>query len=918
MIIKKIPNPKKSASKAERAQGLTDYITAPERDNGLEKCLHHEAVNFLTHTLAAQTAEMIALSQEAVKSKDPLDHWVLSWQSDERPTIEQARSAAEMFIKHCGLEGHQYVWGLHDDTENMHVHVAVNRVHQETLKVIKINKGFDREAAQQALALIEHAQGWKKEVGARYNIENGKPVKREQDQNKARKPSTKAQAMEIQTGEKSAQRIGIETAAPIITSAKSWKELHEQMAAAGMQYERKGSGAIVHIGDVPVKASDVSRAASLSAMQKRLGPYQPAKEINSDEYNHHTPQPYPASLREITGNSLRNLSECGLAHSKKTGQIERGSTSVLQLDARADRPRTGGLRRDTGRARQPVALKANQPGWNEYIKIRDSQKANKSHDTTELQKRHGAERAELLAKLKATRDDVLQGNWKGKGGERNAKQSVLAVVQAAEKLELSERHKAERQALHAQYKPLPMYKEWKEQPLIVCETVRPMIDQHITRDRQPPQLVQMLRSLSHSTDSRHHITYKFNGKDVFRDEGRTIQVLDVKSNQGIAAALVTAQQKFGNVLTLTGSPEFQRNAVAVAVAHGLSCKFADPALDKLREQFQAQKYQVERERIGQQRAAERDAETQRRQMKEQEERETVQAKVEAVEPFTSKPLTPAQPPQSQQPEAPDLDRIFNTYLVPVGSENAQYAADLTIRADAKKADQQPSHVTPDMFTGQITVEQMKALDKELDRLQAVAKGAALAIKDNQPRPADELTPTQIDALGVQLAKLSINAEAKQKWPDAAQAFPENQYQGDHWQRSLEVSKQQLADHIKTDRPMFKNKEWDQAKERLETEAANWQGGIEWRQKRLAEIKPAKVAEAIKLHAKAQQDATAKRAEAFKHAAIKLHQVEQQIEATGTALFSQPEPLQREFKQVRELEHQQELEKAQQQGMSRGR
>lgn len=618
MIIKKIPNPKKSASKAQRAKGLTDYITAPEHENGLEKCLHHEGANFLTNTLAGQTSEMIALSQEAVKSPDPIDHWVISWQSDERPTTAQARAAIEMFIAHCGLDGHQYVWGLHDDTENLHVHIAVNRVNPDTLRVTKINKGFDKEAAQQALALIEYTQGWKQETGARYDIENGKPIKREQDPTKARKPSTKAQAMEIQTGEKSAERIGIESAAPIIATAKNWKELHDGLAAIGMRYEREGSGAKVYVGDIGIKASDVDRKASFGALQKRLGAYQPTttrREIKSNEYHHHTiDNPYKqdfASPEPLSGHCLRQLSSSRLAHSEKNWQGKTRSEGVLQIDERASRFGANGMRRGSdrdraeGSSRKQISqpMRPGQHGWEEYITIRDTQKAAKSHDTTELQTRHGAERAALLAKLKAERDEVLAGNWKSKGDLRNAMQSVLATQQAAAKLELSEQHKAERQALQAKYKPLPMYKQWKEQPLIVCEAVRPLIDQHITRDRQPSALVQMLRALSHSTDSRQHITYQFAGKDIFRDEGRTIQILDLKSDRGIAAALVTAQQKFGNVLTLTGSSEFQQNAVAVAVENGLTCRFSDPALDTLREQLQAEKYQSEHTAAAADRAA---------------------------------------------------------------------------------------------------------------------------------------------------------------------------------------------------------------------------------------------------------------------------------------------------------------------------
>lgn len=680
MIAKKIANPKKSASKSERVSGLADYITAPERENGLEKCIHSEAVNFMTGTLDAQKLEMIALSQEAVKSKDPIDHWVLSWRHDEHPTPAQAKHAVAMFIAHCGLNGHQYLWGLHDDTQNRHVHIAVNRVNPDTLKVTKINKGFDREASQQAIALIEHAQGWQQEAGARYDIAHGKPVRRAQDPGKPLQPSGRAKAMELQTGEKSAERIGIESAAPIIKSATSWKELHAQLAAHGMKYERKGSGAMLHVGDVALKASTVDRAASLSAMQKRFGPYQPPQEITSNDYHHHTPQPYPAALGKNAGHGLRNLSECRLAYPEKGQQARRAG--VLQLDARADRPGPGGLRRAAGPGNgsglAPQPLRPYQAGWKEYIAIRDTQKAARSHDTTALQARHDAERKALFTKLKAERDAVLAGNWKGRGDLRNAMQSILATQQASARLELSEQQRAERKALQAQYKPLPMYKQWKEQPLIVGEAVRPLVDQRLTRDQPPPRLSAILQALSHTIDQRGHVTYQLNGKNLFRDEGRIIQVLDLTSNAGIAAALATAQQKYGNSLTLTGSPEFQAKAVAVAVANSLTCKFADPALEALRERLTTEKYQAERAAA---RAAEIRAEVERALVKEK-----------VAQPRNTE-FTPAVGPSmlnrpAQRAAAPAMERPVEQLppAPPTEAEQEQIFARARLAAEAVKID----------------------------------------------------------------------------------------------------------------------------------------------------------------------------------------------------------------------------------------
>lgn len=608
MIAKKVPSPGGGGGKAARVSKLADYITEPQLSNGFEKCVASGAENFIATTFEGHKSEMIALAQESTKSKDPIDHWVMSFRSDELPTPEQAKQAVEIFIDHCGLNGHQYIWGFHDDTHNKHIHIEVNRVNPVTHRVTKINKGFDREAAQQAIAIIEHAQGWQKEANARYNIVNGKPVLSEKgviakSYGKPPEPSTKSKDMEVQTGEKSAERIGIEIAAPIIRICNSWKELHEHLAAHGMKYERKGSGAIVYVGDIALKASTVDRAASLSAMQKRLGTYQPAQEINRHDYFHHTPEPHAAALGESARDSLRNLSECRLAHGEEGQQTRR--TGVLQIDACTGRPGTGRLRRESrfnrGAGMTPQPMRQNQPGWREYIMIRDAQNEAKIKATTAMQKRHDVEREQLYLKLKNERSSALGGNWKARGSQRNEIASVLAVSQAADKKELNERHKFERQQLRDKYRPIPQYKAWLEESSIVCtNTSSIMIEEEwevrkLRNLRLAQLLISMLRNLTYTVDSRGHVTYKSDDKELFRDEGRRIAMIDTNSDMSIAAALVLGQQKFGKSLFLTGPIEFQHRAVAVAVNHDMQVTFSDPALEALRERLLADKRQAKRD-----------------------------------------------------------------------------------------------------------------------------------------------------------------------------------------------------------------------------------------------------------------------------------------------------------------------------------
>jgi len=691
MIGKKAPNPKKSSSKAVRVAALTAYITRPELANGREKCIHYEAENFITDDLKSQTLEMVALSHSAVRSKDPIDHYVLSWQEGEQPSIEQARQAVHITLKHLGLEGHQVIWGMHSDTDHVHIHIEVNRVHPQTFKVVEINKGFQNNAIQQAAAIVEKVQGWKTHASSRFKTDEfghlitdskkrpqvfDKPNQLDQP----KEPTGLVKDKEIQTGEKSAQRLCIELAAPIIAASTTWKQLHAALAIVGIEYKQEGSGAKLFIHGIGVKASDVvDRKNNFGALQRRLGPYQsPIQlEIKHDPFHRtrlvtdkrfktgfdephvvaagfttfHTLHDLPGSHLDVTQNTKRkqhhteNLlqSDESLDHRRVEGvrwgshrdRADRGArerhpgeagSQSAQLGERtiekngegasqggqgegqsgkgrgqSEGQREGQSRKRQGQggqgpsqSRQPLA--GHQPGWREYTALRDALKAAKTHDTIALQQRHGDERAALLVKLKAQRTEALKKSGKDNGAERNALESLMALVQAAEQLELQARQRNEKKALQATYKPLLVYKAWKAQPQIVGLHVLPASEQRPVASTSP--VASTLRFLTSTMDARQHTTYQLFRKDVFRDEGRTIVILDLNSDAGIAAALALGQAKFGNVLTLTGPAAFQHNAVALAVANGLTCRFSDPALQVLRERLQADKCQAERPASG--------------------------------------------------------------------------------------------------------------------------------------------------------------------------------------------------------------------------------------------------------------------------------------------------------------------------------
>jgi hypothetical protein len=276
MILKKLKRTNFTKPKATMIAALVDYIFAKTDEEGRDKLAYSGSRNFITMTLAAQKNEMIALAEESIQSKMPVTHWIMSFQENELPSHEQIDEAVDIFLGRMGLNEHQALYALHGNTGNYHIHIAVNRTHPYTMKTIQPHRGFDIEEGHRIAAVIEHTQGWASQTRARYRVNEQGEVVRNRWQTEI-KPKPAAEAFENATGEKSAQRIAQERGHAVIAKANSWKELHEKLAAVGLRFEKKGSGAIVFAGETAVKASSIDRNFGLSKLCKRLGEFEPGE-----------------------------------------------------------------------------------------------------------------------------------------------------------------------------------------------------------------------------------------------------------------------------------------------------------------------------------------------------------------------------------------------------------------------------------------------------------------------------------------------------------------------------------------------------------------------------------------------------------------------------------------------------------------
>jgi hypothetical protein len=539
MIGKKIPA-RGTGGKVARIGDLIAYVTDPgvgrsdpDRPEELspEKCVYSGAVGFISTDPGGWRAEMAALALAAPQSADPVCHYVISWAEGEHPSCGQVDEMVHIVLEELGLRDHQTIYALHRDTNNDHVHLVVNRVHPETERVIRAGGGWDRRALLQSVSRIEIAQGWQQvatpaaEREAAEADRRGKTSREERRRERAQerpRGSDRARDGAHRHGERSAVEIARERAGELFDpaiGARTWAELHAALAARGLRYERKGSGALLYVGETPVKASDVSRDASFAKLTKHLGPYQPATLEQAEQARAHAPGPEPT---------------------------ERAAES------------------------------ADRSNWNEYQRARRERQAEGRADRAALTARHRQERAALQSAQRERRRAATAGNWRGRGAELNAIRSQLAAQDARERLDLRDRQ-ARQRAARAK-KSAKSYEDWLRQQGRgqQADAYARWIAPRLVGEDQPAVPRDIRAFSSHAVGSSVEYRRNADRRLAFIDAGRTIDMTSSREDDAMIGALQLAQAKWGRV-QISGSSEFRERAARAAAREGIRVVDADLA-----------------------------------------------------------------------------------------------------------------------------------------------------------------------------------------------------------------------------------------------------------------------------------------------------------------------------------------------------
>jgi hypothetical protein len=511
MIVKHIANPKRKSSKASRIGSLLDYIASDGQD-GVQKAEYIAAKgDFFTTSFQGQRAEIVAVAIEAKRSKDPVDHWLLSWKEGEQPTPAQCDQAVEILKEHLGMTiEHLAVYALHRNTENYHLHIILNRVEPNTFRVA--DKGWCIDRAHEAIAEIVHVQGWEQEVNARY-VANGSGDVSFVKNDRKRQPTTKARDHENATGEKSCERIAIEEASPILANANGWQEAHRELGAVGMRYELKGSGALLWVDDQPIKASVIGREFSRQRLEERWGSFQPGA-LSA------TSLPTSRVVDAMGGADSRKWSEY-----RKVLETHRGATSAANIQLR--------VQQRTARQNQTAAFRGERADL--YREGRWSGVAlNVARSLMAID--HAKRKAQLSEQHKRERDAL--------------------------RLYLGKRPTFEQFLVATGDSHLAQAWRYRQSPAAEAALCGDGEEKTFKRD------IRDYTALASDQNNSIHYSRRDSAEISFTDRGRRIDVWKTSDEAAVLAALQLGSQKWG-ALTIIGPTEFKLLCAEIAEKHGI-------------------------------------------------------------------------------------------------------------------------------------------------------------------------------------------------------------------------------------------------------------------------------------------------------------------------------------------------------------
>jgi Relaxase/Mobilisation nuclease domain/Large polyvalent protein-associated domain 7 len=278
VIAKRIPSPKGGAGFAQLGAYVLNATAGEDpaswtrlnayvldADHAGEKVAWSRVTNCQSDDPGWAVKEILATQARNTRSRsDKNYHLVVSFPEGEKPTRAQLEDIEDTICAAIGFAEHQRVSAVHRNTDNWHLHVAINKVHPRTFR--NVEPWYDHYRLQECCAELEIRHGLTR-------TNHGAEAARRQQRGRAGD-------FESHQGGVSLLRWLRAEARSALLEARGrgdWQELHVALARYGLEIKPHGAGLVIgRRGDsrLHVKASDVDRLLSMQSLAIALGPFQ--------------------------------------------------------------------------------------------------------------------------------------------------------------------------------------------------------------------------------------------------------------------------------------------------------------------------------------------------------------------------------------------------------------------------------------------------------------------------------------------------------------------------------------------------------------------------------------------------------------------------------------------------------------------
>lgn len=210
--------------------------------------------------------EIQAVQELNTRAKtDKTYHLIISFRESDSPTEDQMKEIEQMYCEGLGYGQHQRLCTVHDDTDNTHIHVLINKVDPVAFTVK--NPYYDYYALDRVSKKVEKVFGFA--VDNRIDPDKTSKYKGISDDivaHRGEEPFTKWCREEL-----------ADTLVGLIEKSDTWQALHvSTLKDHGLRIKQRGAGIILEDerSGATCTLSSLRKGLGIKALQKKLGSFQ--------------------------------------------------------------------------------------------------------------------------------------------------------------------------------------------------------------------------------------------------------------------------------------------------------------------------------------------------------------------------------------------------------------------------------------------------------------------------------------------------------------------------------------------------------------------------------------------------------------------------------------------------------------------